>query len=53
MCAKMHSEFVHFCRRAPRGARGLKLEECCEFAEDNGRAPRGARGLKFGFVRHV
>ena len=43
-CAK---QFVHFCCRAPHGARGLKFgEEIRESEYDPGRAPHGARGLK-------
>ena len=35
-----------FCRRAPHGARGLKLADCMRRSPDRSRAPHGARGLK-------
>ena len=35
-----------FCRRAPHGARGLKLACGADRARCEGRAPHGARGLK-------
>src|ERR1039458_4645549 len=43
-------------RRAPRGARGLKLDVFEDGPAHVGRAPRGARGLKrhrFGLGRHL
>ena len=43
-CAK---QFVHFCCRAPQGARGLKYEVPLRDIYRNGRAPQGARGLKW------
>ena len=42
-CAK---KFVHFCCRAPRGARGLKFLIDEIGVLHSSRAPRGARGLK-------
>ena len=35
-------------RRAPQGARGLKLASCRLEITSMRRAPQGARGLKFG-----
>ena len=37
---------MHFCCRAPYGARGLKLSYLDQILEHLGRAPYGARGLK-------
>ena len=38
---------MHFCCRAPYGARGLKFHRRCDHSVASSRAPYGARGLKF------
>ena len=41
--------YVHFCGRAPCGARGLKLLGVAAIIVQERRAPCGARGLKHSF----
>ena len=50
-CIAKEAFYVHFCCRAPCGARGLKFLAANDGIAHRGRAPCGARGLKYSDYR--